>query len=415
MRRRADSGATERDEGSEKAGGGGGDKGGKKLSMAGWGMSWGSKSGGKNRDKFASLRGSEDAPGRASDDDSDGDDDDGRRSTKSSRSRTGKSPKAPPALLRSTSTNKSNTSISALSKDKKQKRARALFDYVAAADDELGFRQGDELIVLNEVSDTWWMGSLNGKTGLFPLSYVTVLDSRSAPVPPPLAPRRPTADRLNDTDTDTAASLSAADDEPHPFGDHLLVSHRTPVYATFDQRSISSAASDTEDDERTGLARRPTTEPDSPTEQQRWRPSQTASTAPVAPPRLPPRTSTLGSSSPSISSVSISSTTPSVSKKAPPPPPPRRHSILAGSTSSLSVSSTPPIPPRAPPPVSRSYSAGAGLSASLSALAKATTASPVESPFDSTTDLTSAGTCKEFKQHPFKPRGMCANCFEQHG
>lgn len=374
--------------------------------MTGWGMSWGNKSGAKNRDKFASLRGSEDAPADASDDDDNhGDGDDGTRSSKSARARSGKSPKATPALLRSSSAPLSG----------KKKRVLGLFDYVAAADDELSFRQGDELAVLNEVSDTWWMGELRGKRGLFPISYVSVLDGKR----PPVLPRRPAADaddpaagyagdtsRLGADDTDTDAA-SVAEDSDHPFGDHLLVTHRTPVYANFDAHSVESSAA--EDTEEEGAEERPVLSKKPEAGEQRWRPSPSA----PAPPKLPSRTQT-GGSSPSISSVSSAS--PSVTKKAPPPPPPpRRPSTLGASSSSLSFSNTPPKPPRnAPPPASRSTSS-AGLQPSLSARAAAATVSPTESPFDSSTDLTGGGDCKEFKQNPFKPKGMCANCFLQHG
>jgi len=43
--------------------------------------------------------------------------------------------------------------------------------------DELSFKAGTEIAVLNEVLDDWWMGEVDGQTGLFPTSYVEILVS----------------------------------------------------------------------------------------------------------------------------------------------------------------------------------------------------------------------------------------------
>lgn len=51
----------------------------------------------------------------------------------------------------------------------------ALYDYVSTTDGDLNFKEGDriELIQRTETKDDWWTGRLNGKTGLFPGTYVT--------------------------------------------------------------------------------------------------------------------------------------------------------------------------------------------------------------------------------------------------
>ncbi|KAM5289215.1 GRB2-related adapter protein 2 [Ctenodactylus gundi] len=50
--------------------------------------------------------------------------------------------------------------------------ARALYDFEALEADELGFRSGEVLEVLDSSNPSWWTGRLNNKLGLFPANYV---------------------------------------------------------------------------------------------------------------------------------------------------------------------------------------------------------------------------------------------------
>lgn len=59
----------------------------------------------------------------------------------------------------------------------KTKVVKALYDFSGSVD-ELSFKAGMEIVVLNEVLDDWWMGETNdGKKGLFPSNYTVPVGS----------------------------------------------------------------------------------------------------------------------------------------------------------------------------------------------------------------------------------------------
>jgi hypothetical protein len=303
-------------------------------------MSWGSKSGARNKEKFGSLRGR---------DRDDTDSEDEKEKDGKTKSKDGKF--SSPWIIRTSSAPKA------------QKRVEALYDYEGTAADELSFHQGDEIIVINEVQDDWWMGQLGSKTGLFPSSYVRALSGNGRA--PPALPRRPSPDasgyagdisrRQDMTDTDT----DAASEVDHPFGDHMLAA-RSPVYGHFPHHEHeppsveNSAAEDTGDEEERPVL-----------------PKANDSNTPRAPPPMPPRL-------------------PSFKKTPPPPPPARRQSSGAPSIASASsasvVGGTPPIPARRAPPGVHRSSSSVGLAPALSRAGSNHMATA--SPFDSTTDLT---------------------------
>ena len=76
-------------------------------------------------------------------------------------------------------------------------QARALYDFAPSAEDELGFRIGD-LITVTESQGSWWMGSLDGRSGAFPSNYVELYEAGQRPTdasdvrePPPRPRPRP--------------------------------------------------------------------------------------------------------------------------------------------------------------------------------------------------------------------------------
>ncbi|XP_059809565.1 GRB2-related adapter protein-like [Hypanus sabinus] len=58
----------------------------------------------------------------------------------------------------------------------KTRRVRAMFDFTAEADDELEFKCGDIIEVLDTSDPSWWKGSLWGQIGLFPSNYVSSIN-----------------------------------------------------------------------------------------------------------------------------------------------------------------------------------------------------------------------------------------------
>jgi len=54
-------------------------------------------------------------------------------------------------------------------------RAEALYDFDAETDSELAFREGDIITLLSRIDENWYEGSVRGKTGLFPVTYVKVI------------------------------------------------------------------------------------------------------------------------------------------------------------------------------------------------------------------------------------------------
>ncbi|XP_028267849.1 GRB2-related adapter protein 2a [Parambassis ranga] len=54
-------------------------------------------------------------------------------------------------------------------------QVKALYDFNAEEDDELGFCAGDIIEVLDRTDASWWKGRLRGRSGLFPANYTSLL------------------------------------------------------------------------------------------------------------------------------------------------------------------------------------------------------------------------------------------------
>jgi len=56
-----------------------------------------------------------------------------------------------------------------------QPSCQALYDFEPENSGELGFKEGDVIILKHKVDENWFEGTFQGKTGFFPINYVQVM------------------------------------------------------------------------------------------------------------------------------------------------------------------------------------------------------------------------------------------------
>lgn len=372
------------------------EKTGKRLSVTGWATSAvGSVTGRgkKSRDKFSALK-----------------DDEGEQEVEGE----GEEAKRPPSSLsfssKKSSKTRSKESLKGASPKftarilkppslQDKKIVRALYDF-SGSTDELSFKAGDEIMVVNEVLDGWWMGELDNRKGLFPTAYTEIILSLQ---PKPLLPHRYSSNKvgqklgssLSSEDDSSKQTLVNGDgygtsdiDEEHAVAEQHLVPAQSPFYGFSDVVSVtSSVASEEEEKQHLMPVKNSAAQPHGRTTLQ---PLNTQSTS------MPTRSAT---------DIHTGSGTSTPVRKAPPPPPPRRSTTNA-------LTNSPRIPERTSSAF-RSQSSGSLPKPNLTPPSSISSQGYDTSPFESAIDF-APGECQDFHQNPFKPRGMCSNCFDKH-
>ena len=310
------------------------------------------------------------------------------------------SPKVTPRILRPPSA-------------QERKVVRALYDF-SGSSDELSFKAGSDILVLNEVLDDWWLGELEGRSGLFPTTYVETLStSASAPQRAPTT----TSKNSNGLSLLVPSSAGSGGEEEYPsdmddeFGVQPMMVQRSPFYSGFND-ALSVTSSQAEEEEQP-----PPLDRHLPAPQQKQAQTALDDEDYYAPkPKAKSILHSLDTAQQPLINRSISEAPPDTTsgrnlfnvtqapgiKKAPPPPPPRRHTTTGVS------SVAPPIPERRLPPP---------FASKTSVTTTSTPASSISghgydtSPFESASEDSG---CAKFRQNPFKPKGMCSNCLEFH-
>ena len=54
--------------------------------------------------------------------------------------------------------------------------ALVMYDFPGEEDDELPLREGQKVRVTRQHESGWWTGEINGNVGVFPVTYVKLLD-----------------------------------------------------------------------------------------------------------------------------------------------------------------------------------------------------------------------------------------------
>ncbi|TDL14861.1 BAR-domain-containing protein [Rickenella mellea] len=301
-----------------------------------------------------------------------------------------------------------------------KKKVKALYDFSGSAD-ELSFKAGEEIVVVNEVLDGWWVGELDGRRGLFPTNYTEPTKGAIGKTSPPSLPSRSRNQSTHsvmgslglggsnhhvddeikrtlvnhDSEISTDEHAPSDFDDEHPFADHHLAASRSPLTGGFYPDSATD--DDGDGDVTLSIVR------------------------PADPDNKPVGLDILSVHDAYRKTVNLDEKVhepPSPVKKAPPPPPPRRRST----TNILNV---PPLP-------ARNLASSRTQSASHIPLSSIFTDQPFmqsenHSPFESDSSLSldtvaltktmpgcKSCACDDFRQNPFKPQGMCSGCFHLH-
>ncbi|EIW74787.1 BAR-domain-containing protein [Coniophora puteana RWD-64-598 SS2] len=378
-RKRSDSAATA----------GAAEKASKRMSVAGWASSAVSSVTGRGRKEGSNFAALKDKAGGDSDDDESDKEGSGTRPP-SSRSMAKKSPMLSSSSPRVPPRRSKPPSPTG-------RVVKTLYDFSGTAD-ELPFKAGEEIVVLSEPSEDWWLGqNASGRKGLFPTNYV---ESTSAPSSH--MPRSSSGVPYPDDESEDDVGKYIGQ---KPVG--VGAAEGASAYLNgFDSASAISSLADHNEEEHLVPFKGSDDDVHLPGRHDSPSGSYSGSGSSVSGQASGPGPGPggLGASLSRLRAHSDMGT----KRPAPPRPPPRK------STTNL-LNAAPPLVPERRSPAPQGSSAllqphpnGAALSAAGSR------SSPGKdvSPFDSLMDISMQ--CTTFKQHPGEPIGFCGNCFRMH-
>ncbi|KAL5479072.1 hypothetical protein ACEPAI_2360 [Sanghuangporus weigelae] len=307
-----------------------------------------------------------------------------------------------------------------------RKIVKAIYDF-SGSGDELSFKTGEEIVVVNEVLDDWWLGETGGRKGIFPRNYVALV--KVVDTPAPMKSKNPSttsilglvrSGKLSPEDVESRrtlvepseSELSMTDDE----GDADSIDDWQPS-SSDDRHNIqpSGLVVPAPSGEQAATDIFHSREPIVREDEFNKKLSLTLENLNLQPEQDLPRTH-----SPMIDIQP----SPSSTKRMPPPPPPRR------TISNASPLAPPPLPYRNIAP-SRTQSSNVPLHSlgppALPPRAHSDTSSPFESQSElsfetvAKTEVTGPATfsctscgCEDFVEDPFRGHGLCANCTHEH-
>ncbi|GAN02408.1 conserved hypothetical protein [Mucor ambiguus] len=277
------------------------------------------------------------------------------------------------------------------------KYRKALFDFTGQNQDEITFRTGDVIAVIDEIDVGWWLGECHQKRGIFPVNYTEEYDPQTHPLPP-LPVRHETPPTVIENERSPSEELQL----PHEQQKSLPELNAT-THPLANPRVVDVAYSPSVLDHHDAIAQSPT------------HASVISSTSIRRPP--PPPVTTSSPAVTTLRSGSLSRKR-STAIRAPPPPPSVRTANHTTETSTSSTTASPvimesphrlveepsSIEPAAPLP---SAALTPSLSQSLHDIHHDTApAAVLDEPCNEC-------ECHEYIENVFK-KGYCNNCFHKH-